>query len=42
MTQKQRLRYAKYFPRGNNQLLFDLELEHMLIPHIVILQTFTE
>ena len=39
-VQKQRTRYVEYFPQEDNQLLFDLELEHRLIIHLVIPQVF--
>lgn len=40
MVQKQRTRYVEYFPQEDNQLLFDLELEHRLIIHLVIPPVF--
>lgn len=36
MVQEQRSRYTEYFHQGGNQLLFNLELEHRLLTHLVL------
>lgn len=39
MVQEKRSRYIEYFRQGDIQLLFDLELEHRLLTHLVLANT---
>lgn len=42
IAQRQRYRYVECFPEGDNQLLFELALQHRFFTLIVIPQAFIE
>lgn len=42
MVQEQRSRYVEYFHQGDIQLLFDLELKHRLLTHLVLANAVIE
>ena len=42
MVQEQRSRYIEYFHQGDIQFLFDPELEHRLLTHLVLANAVIE